>query len=754
MPAHDTGFKSAFDCVYICAVNGRRRMNGAVKLARVALVVMALACVPLALEGQARPRITRGMVITQSVRIAPGTYRIDAPASTDSAVITIRGDNITVDFGGASLEGSSPDADPDKASGVAIRIEGGRNVRILRASVRGYKVGILARGTQNLELFDNDISYNWKPRLYSGVEHESLMDWLSHHNNEKDEWLRFGAAVYLSDVKGGRIRGNRIVQGMEGIMLVRTDSMRIWNNVIQFNSGVGIALYRSSYNQIMHNHASYNVRGYSHGFYRRGQDSADLLLYEQSSHNVVAFNSMTHGGDGLFLWAGQSTMDTGQGGSNDNLFYSNDFSYAPTNAMEATFSRNDFIANRANGSEYGLWGGYSFDSRVIGNDFVNNRTGVAIEHGQSNTIASNRFLNDSTAIRLWAVPEEPGDWGYPKHRDTKSRDYRISDNVFAANRVALRIAQTANATVANNTFIRVDSTLVLVDSSKVALADNDSDAVQARVGGPLWPPASPQWTAPSGLVLPKRMVDGLDPAAERLASRDRSAIIVDEWGPYDWQYPKLWPRDTSSLTPLPLRVLGPEGTWRVTGRRGVARVSAERGRTGDTIVITPEPGSGNDWSVTLEYKGAPVISPRGVKRARGAPTTFSYSRFSPVERWNVAFYALADSVAPRTPITTLETPRLDYVWYRPTIARVPQANFRIEATADVSLGPGSYMIRTISDDAIRVWVDDKLVIDNWKPHESEVNTAPIAPGNHRLRVEYYQVGGWVEVRAEIIRTNE
>ena len=27
-------------------------------------------------------------------------------------------------------------------------------------------------------------------------------------------------------------------------------------------------------------------------------------MYEQSSHNVVAYNSVTHSGDGLFLWAG------------------------------------------------------------------------------------------------------------------------------------------------------------------------------------------------------------------------------------------------------------------------------------------------------------------------------------------------------------------------------------------------------------------------------------------------------------------
>ena len=187
----------------------------------------------------------------------------------------------------------------------------------------------------------------------------------------------------------------------------------------------------------MHNRASYNVRGYSHGFYRRGQDSADLLMYEQSSRNLVAYNSMTHGGDGLFLWAGQSTMDTGQGGSNDNLFYANDFSFAPTNGMEATFSRNRFINNRIEGSDHGLWGGYSYDSEITGNDFVRNRIGIAIEHGQDNVIAGNWFSGDSTAISIWANPTQPADWVYPRRRDTSSRDYRITGNVFAGNRVAI-----------------------------------------------------------------------------------------------------------------------------------------------------------------------------------------------------------------------------------------------------------------------------------------------------------------------------
>ena len=68
-------------------------------------------------------------------------------------------------------------------------------------------------------------------------------------------------------------------------------------------------------------------------------------------------------------------MDTGDGGANDNLFFGNDFSFAPTNGMEATFSRNTFVANRVEGSDYGLWGGYSYGSRILGNDFSRNRTG-------------------------------------------------------------------------------------------------------------------------------------------------------------------------------------------------------------------------------------------------------------------------------------------------------------------------------------------------------------------------------------------
>ena len=668
-----------------------------------------------------RPRA--GMVITTSVRVAPGSYRLPAPGSLDSSLIVIRGSGITVDFSGVTLIGADPDSAPDRGAGVAIRVAGGSNIEIRNARIRGYKIGILARDVRGLRLIGNDASHNWKPRLYSLIEHESLVDWLSYHQNDKDEWYRYGAAFYLSGVKGGDIRDNVVRQGMNGLLMTRSDSLRIQNNNFSFNSGLGIGLYRSSDNLIANNWLGFNIRGYSHGFYRRGQDSAALLLYEQSHRNIVAWNTATHSGDGLFLWAGQTTMDSGAGGANDNVFYANDFSWAPTNAMEATFSRNSFLANRAVGSEYGLWGGYSYSSTIVGNCFGRNRFGIAIEHGQDNRIASNVFDRDSVAIRLWADSIQPSDWGYPKHRDTRSRDYRIDGNRFLSNKVTI---STSNS-----------SGVVEAESSTSA----EPTEIDCRIG------KLPEKFA--ALIPP---LPGVTPRVPDswFADRDRSMMVVDEWGPYDWSGPKLWPLDSTRATPLRLAVLGRTGRWRVTAREGIAALSATSGQVRDTIAVTPSPGSEANWFLEIELPGSP-------------PVRLRYQRFEPVQQWETVFFTWADTtalaggpdafsrLAQAAPLLRRTLSRLDYQWYRPRVAELPVEKWGLEATTSVALPPGAYALRTISDDGIRVWIDGRLVIERWSTHESTVDEVPIASGAHQLRVQFYQNGGWTELRVEIVK---
>ncbi|MBI5020026.1 MAG: right-handed parallel beta-helix repeat-containing protein [Ignavibacteriales bacterium] len=696
-----------------------------------------------------------GLVISNSVIVKPQVYSLSPPSSTDSSVITIRGDNITVDFAGATLRGKNGDEDPDTYSGVAIRIEGGKNIRIINAHIHGYKIAILVRGTDNLELIDNDVSYNWKPRLFSLIEHESLLDWLSFHHNEKDEWLRYGAGIYLSSVNGGIIRNNICVQGMNGLLITRSNHIRITGNNFSFNSGLGIGLYRSCNNEITYNKLDYNVRGYSHGFYNRGQDSANLLLYEQSSNNVIAYNSATHGGDGFFLWAGQTTMDSGKGGSNDNLLYGNDFSFASANGIEATFSRNSFISNRLAGCDYGIWGGYSYESKIVGNQFENNRVGVAIEHGQDNSIIANRFHGDTTAVTLWATPIAPSDWGYPKYRDTRSRDYKIEKNIFEGNKRGTKVLNTSGIALLNNQWMNVDTATIFRDTTDF---DSEGNTLSDSI-------SETNIEVPKDYLTLAPKIDsrkGVIPAAP-ISKMDRSAIIVDEWGPYDYQSPKLWPVKSLHELPLRLRTLGPKGNWSVIQKHGIEMISAVGGKIGDTITVTPMKDSIGNWSMVLNYQGESTTSPRGKLYAEGTSYQFSFEHFAPSIDWNVRFFTWTDSTNPLNkyeafnqllgtqPILIQQVPRLDFEWYRPKFPELPQERFAFEAEGSVILEEGIFTLRTISDDGVRVWVDDALVIDNWSQHGSKLDYAIITGGRHRLRVQYFQVDGWMEFRLDILR---
>ncbi len=247
----------------------------------------------------------------------------------------------------------------------------------------------------------------------------------------------------------------------------------------------------------------------------------------------------------------------------------------------------------------------------------------------------------------------------------------------------------------------------------------------------------------------------------------RSTIVVDDWGPYDWKSPKLWPVDSTTGATLRLRVLAPrgQGDWRVLRARGAA-LSRDSGKPGDAFTVRPAGGPVEDWDIALEYRGRATRTPRGATRPAGAGYIFTYARFDPRAKWDVKVFAWNDSTHPLkvpaafdellagkrdTAALSLTASRIDYMWYRPRIAGWPAEKYGVSASTEVTLPPGKYSLRTISDDGIRVWVDDALVVDYWGVHESEVREVPLSPGKHRIRLVYFQDGGWAELRTEIIK---
>ncbi|MGH7179305.1 MAG: right-handed parallel beta-helix repeat-containing protein [Tepidisphaeraceae bacterium] len=545
-----------------------------------------------------------GMSVSRSTTFTPGSYRIDRP-------IQVAGDHVILDFSGVELVGTDDPTRPDQFSGTAIEISAGSDITIRNLRARGYKIAIHARGTKDLHISGCDFSFNYRQRLKSILQKEDEADWLSYHHNESDEWLRYGAAMYLKNCSGARVDGCTVHNGQNGLMLVGCDNGQVWNNDFSFNSGVGIGLYRSSGNKVLHNRLDWCVRGYSHGVYARGQDSAAILVYEQSCRNEFAYNSATHSGDGFFLWAGQSTMDSGQGGCNDNVIALNDFSHSPCNGIEVTFSSNKIANNTIDDCEYGIWGGYSYKTQIIGNSFAGDGTGIAIEHGQDNVISGNNFARCPTGIRLWMNAKQDPNWGYPKHRDTKSRNYSLRGNLFIEVGQPITLRDTIDVGIDDNGFGPATQPVKSSgDTNGIQVGENQRTEFRVDEFWAAWMHPAPIKGA-GQVRLP----------ADH--PRGREYILVDEWGPYDFRSPKALPRGRTAAGNLRFEILGPPGEWKLLNADGAVSVSPKAGFVPGELSVAPAPGN-QPIQLRLEYSGGEVISQFGVRTPAGQPSEFHY----------------------------------------------------------------------------------------------------------------------------------
>ena len=703
--------------------------------------------------------LTKGLQITRSVKIKKQTYRLDAYPSLEQNTITIEGNNITVDFNNSILRGSNTKKNPDEFFGVAIFIKGGKNITIKNLKARGYKIALLARNVSNLIIENCDLSYNYRQHLNSTQEKEDISDWLSHHQNEKDEWLRFGAAMYLSHCDSMIIRNTKVTGGQNALMMTNCNYGRIYNNDFSFNSGLGIGMYRSSFNEIAYNKINFNVRGYSHGVYNRGQDSAGILIYEQSNSNYFYKNSVTHGGDGFFLWAGQTTMDSGNGGCNDNMLSKNDFSYAPTNGIEVTFSRNMIVGNRIFECDHGIWGGYSYNSVISGNQFRSNRIGIAIEHGQENEINYNIFFQNKEAIRLWARKEQPADWGYAKYRDTRSRNYYIANNNFNSNGIAMNISRTDTLNVFENIYEENDQTFK-IDSTVTGFDSTMGSETKGVLGEHV--EHIPGWI--QNLVSPQ------DPFKGQGVFAGRKNIMITEWGPYDFRSPIIWntnPTDTTGIMQFDL--IGPKGRWKIKKFKGVKDISSMSGTFPATITATKLTGDRTDIVIELEYTGSAVTTQLGETIAAGKPYPFLFKKFFQPINFDVVWYGYdfkghdpiktGQIVPPNArlrPVKTEKTNKLDYAWWggiKNTDGNYPQ--FVTSASGSANFEKGNYELGVTWDDAVRVYVDGKLVIDEWNPSLYKFDESPhkkiklALGGTHSFMVEHAELGGFATLSLKI-----
>jgi copper-binding protein NosD len=748
-------------------------------------------------------------------------------ADTDNnGVIHIVGDDIELDFTGSTLRGAVPATPPDELTGTGIMIDAWRGVILQNLTVQGYKVAVYASAADALEIDGALLTDNYRQHLGSTPAREDSSDWLSPHHNDNNEWVNnYGAAIYVEDSEDILIRGVTVRRGQNGILLDHVRQSQIYDNDASFLSGWGLGLWRSTENTITRNHFDFCVRGHVEGVYNRGQDSAGILMFEQSSNNIIAENSITHGGDGIFgfggldalgqtlrdeqrqalreqtgdddvdwriSWTDEQTKAHERKGCNNNIFAHNDLSYAPAHGLEMTFSFGNVIyQNRfAEDAICGIWGGFSQNTLIMENLFEADggmaygleRGGVNIEHGASNIIIANRFLNDRAGVHLWW--DDLGDF---KTLPWATANYRgVINNVIADNSFVLNeVPESFHKMSATERMVAIQLRNESGSFDSVAIVNNSYD-IDESIGerlrttgdtpindrGPIPGIAIPEYKV-LGNSRPVKIVDGV-PTSTRENLGGRDAIIIDEWGPWDHESPLLRPITTSGGAVAIYELLGVDAASATSEGDGYS-VTVIKGPLPRSARISIEAEAGvAPYSVDIKAENFEQQVTGTLIKARWLCRAFSWKDGPDPRKDFDAWRKLARGPGSR-PFGTRAL-SLPFAFAGPNALAqdgtiedtsgqlkdtpIGSDHFGVEAIGRLRMPAGRWKIRTLSDDGIRVSVvtstdQNRTIIDNWTWHgpASDVGSFTVATDNEivLIRVFYFEIDGYSTLELSLER---
>lgn len=680
------------------------------------------------------------------------------PDTDGNGIIQVGAPNIEIEFAkGSILRGASPNTKPDAYQGFGVSINGHAGVTISKLQVNGFWCGLYARKADGLVLDQINASDNRRARLKSTPVAEDEGDWIFGHNNDQNEWLaNYAAAIYIEDSNGVTVRRSRVWHGQNALCLDRVTGSIICDNDFSFNSGWGIALWRCSRNTISRNAVDFCVRGYSHGVYNRGQDSAGIFVFEQNNENVFAENSATHGGDGFFGFAGREAIgETGEHpvewyrrrGNTGNLLIGNDFSYAPAHGIENTFSfGNAYIKNRIVGNAIcGVWAGYSRDTLIASNYFESNgemgygleRGGVNIDHGGDNTIVRNAFAKNKCGIHLWGGPNlefEKRNWA--KANGYGSTGSIIHANTFHGDSVAFHFRGPGEATLGSNTLVGVSQEIIREPGYQVNRDTNLS--------------------INSFKIPPYRVYGRKRPVGARPELRGRQNIIMTEWGPWDHETPlaRLVRSTGQSAVYQVLKAPLKDLQVKALGEKLNTVIKPMPGKNNETLITVSvaEPGV-HSYRLSIEAMGKSLAEQKGVLLAAQWQTTFFQWPTNLDPRTNLEGYRkLAES--PAAISVQLDELSLKYGMRGPsdldlssqiTGAKLKPHHFGMIARTHLPLPKGTWLFTTLSDDGVRVSVGGKPVIENWTWHGPTRDSGRLvidADQTVEVVVEHFQIDGY------------
>jgi hypothetical protein len=374
-------------------------------------------------------------------------------------------------------------------------------------------------------------------------------------------------------------------------------------------------------------------------------------------------------------------------------------------------------------------------------------SGIAIEHGMKDTIAQNTFDGDKVAIELWSNPKIAKSYGYVQTRDTRSVNNIVSDNSFINVRKVLNVNHTDSLKIVSNKLsesIRpeeLDSTV-----THVTLTDNGGLTVPGHkdyISGRL-----PNFISPVPRELPKNLPQG------------RKYIMMNEWGPYNFSYPIAWWQKTDSTGVMHFDMMGPAGEWKIVKAKGVSQQSATSGKFPGELTVKKDASGLTDIDIEFEYTGSAITSPFGVKYEAGYPYTFHYREFAIPYSWQMKWFAFDDTNDPLKheaefkklingePVKTSTGKELHNVFGKNFGKNIARQKIATVSATEIDVPEATYKIGISASELVKLYVDDKLLIENWDPaklkndEDNHKDGIISLKGKHTIRIEQAQYGDY------------
>lgn len=144
-------------------------------------------------------------------------------------------------------------------------------------------------------------------------------------------------------------------------------------------------------------------------------------------------------------------------------------------------------------------------------------------------------------------------------------------------------------------------------------------------------------------------------------------------------------------------------------------------------------------SPTYTFSKAPAApsAPRPTAATPAAPATPAPAAGLPGP-WIGEYFAGRDLSQPSALTRTDAVINFNWGWGSPA-PEIPVDNFAVRWTGEFTFEGGRYRFTTTTDDGVRLYLNDKLLIDSWRPMRgSRYHTVDVPAGVHTVRVEYFE----------------